>query len=225
MNGPFCHICGQSLFAGRESFTKNLFNNALSLYAADFKIFSTVKLLLFYPGKLSKEYCRGHIIRYEHPFKLFWFVAVFFFIYFSYKFAPDTTKITGDIELNQMLLKYLPYATLVLIPLFSFLLFVFFRKYEQKYSNHTIFALHFHTFLYVFLGIALFVYSFSASMPVYLVFLIPFAYLMIAVYVFYKPKVVPAFLKLLLICMIHIIVMIILLLLFLILVGLIIHHK
>lgn len=220
-NGPYCHICGQSLFAGKEGFAESFLNNALSLYAVDFKIFRTLKLLLFYPGKLTKEYCQGRIIRYEHPFKLFWFVALLFFIYFSYKFDPNTTKITGDTELNQKLLAFLPYATLVFIPFFSFLMFIFFRKYEPKYASHTVFALHFHTFLYVFLFAALLVSGLWGALPIFLLFLIPFVYLAIAVYVFYKPRIIPALLKLLLATVTHIVVMVVFLLAFIILVGII----
>ena len=87
--GPYCHLCGQSLFAGKEGFTESFFNNALSLYSVDFKIFRTIKLLLFYPGKLTKEYSKGHIIRYEHPFKLFWFVALLFFLFFIVCLFPE----------------------------------------------------------------------------------------------------------------------------------------
>lgn len=207
MDGPYCHICGQSLFAGKESFIENFFSNTLSLYAVDFKIFRTIKLLLFYPGKLTKEYCQGHIIRYEHPFKLFWFVALLFFIYFSYKFDPNTTKLTGDVEFNRLFMSYLPYATLLLIPLFSFLLFVCFRKYEPRYSNHTVFALHFHTFLYVFFAGALFVSNLEISIKWWLLFLIPYIYLMIAVYLFYKPTIIPTILKILFILTAHILTM------------------
>lgn len=205
--GPYCHLCGQSLFAGKEGFSESFFNNVLSLYAIDSKIFRTIKLLLFYPGKLTKEYCQGHIIRYEHPFKLFWFVALLFFIYFSYKFDPNTIKLTGDVEFNRLFMSYLPYATMLLIPLFSFLLFLCFRKYEPRYSNHTVFALHFHTFLYVFFAGVLFFSNLEISIKWWLLFLIPYIYLMIAANLFYKPKIIPSIIKILFILTAHILTM------------------
>lgn len=220
MNGPYCHLCGQSLFAGKESFNEAFLNNTLSLYAIDFKIFRTIKLLLFYPGYLTKEYCQGRIIRYEHPFKLFWFVALLFFIYFSYQFDPNSTKLTGDIEFNRLFMSCLPYATLLLLPFFSFLLFVCFRKYEPRYSNHTVFALHFHTFLYVFFACVLFLFSLGVSVKLWLLFLIPYIYLMVAVYSFYKPPIIPSILKILFILTIHILTLYALLLGLIVLIAL-----
>ena len=203
MIGPYCHLCGQTLFAGREDSIEKFFSNTLSLYSVDFKIFRTIKLLLFYPGKLTKEYCRGHIIRYEHPFKLFWFVTLLSFIYFSYKFDPNSTKLTGNTELNRLFMNYLPYATLLLVPFFSFLLFAFFRKHNPIYSNNTVFALHFHTFLYIFFVAVLLISNLGISVKWWLLFLIPYIYLMISVYLFYKPKVVPLFFKVSFILIIH----------------------
>ncbi len=203
--GPYCHLCGQSLFAGKEGFTESFFNNALSLYSVDFKIFRTIKLLLFYPGKLTKEYSKGHIIRYEHPFKLFWFVALLFFLFFTYKFDPNSVKLSGDIEFNLLFMKLLPYATILLIPLFSFLLFVCFRKYEPQYQNHTVFALHFHTFLYVFFAGLLLISHIETSINGWIILIIPLIYFTLSVFVFYKPKIFPSILKILFILTVHII--------------------
>lgn len=200
---PYCHLCGQSLFVGKENCIEKFFSNALSLYSVDFKIFRTIKLLLFCPGKLTKEYCQGHIIRYEPPFKLFWTVSLLFFIYFSYKFDPNSTKLTGDIEFNRLFMNYLPYANLLLIPFFFFLLSVFFRKYEPKYSNHTVFALHFHTFLYIFFAGVLFISNLEISIKWWLLLLIPYTYLMIAVYLFYKSNIITSIFKILFILTIH----------------------
>lgn len=223
MNGPYCHLCGQSLFAGKESSHWRFFSNALSLFSVDFKIFRTIKLLLFYPGKLTKEYCQGHIIRYEHPFKLFWFIVLLSFIYFSYKFDPNSKKLTGDTELNRLFISYLPYATLLLIPFFSFLLFSFFRKHNPIYSNNTVFALHFHAFLYVFFAVVLLISGLCIPVKWWLLFLIPYIYLLIAVYVFYKPKIIHLFLKVTFILIIHTLAISILLFSFFIMIGTIIH--
>ena len=155
---PYCHLCGQSLFVGKENCIEKFFSNALSLYSVDFKIFRTIKLLLFCPGKLTKEYCQGHIIRYEPPFKLFWTVSLLFFIYFSYKFDPNSTKLTGDIEFNRLFMNYLPYANLLLIPfffflfsLFYFLLSVFFSKIRTKiFKSHGICFTFSYFSIYIF---------------------------------------------------------------------------
>ena len=73
--GRYCHVCGQDLFAGRKrSVWDIIFGFFDSILSWDHKLWATLKLLLFFPGKLTKEYTSGHVVRFVHPSKLFWFV-------------------------------------------------------------------------------------------------------------------------------------------------------
>lgn len=84
LHGRYCHSCGQDVFVGAKRSVKDLVFNALeNMFALDNKIFSTLKYLIFFPGKLSLEYKNGRVTRYVHPSKLFWFITIVFFTTFS----------------------------------------------------------------------------------------------------------------------------------------------
>jgi len=68
------------LFKGINRSVKDLFFNFFeNIFVLDNKLLTTLKYLLFYPGKLTKEYANGRIASYVHPSKLFWFISIIFF--------------------------------------------------------------------------------------------------------------------------------------------------
>lgn len=88
----YCHNCGQYLFAGFNYSIKDIIYNAFdTIFAWDNKLFRTLKYLLFFPGKLTKEYLSGKVIRYVHPAKLFWFITIIFFAVFTFWAGPDVS--------------------------------------------------------------------------------------------------------------------------------------
>ena len=105
LHGPYCHKCGQKLFSGiKRSIGDLVFNMLENIFALDSKIFLTLKYLLFYPGKLTKEYINGRIISYVYPAKLFWFFSIIFFAVLTFHISsedipppdinPDTSTLT-----------------------------------------------------------------------------------------------------------------------------------
>lgn len=79
--GRYCHFCGQDLFQGsKRTLGSIIYHSAENLFAIDNKLFVSLKYLLFQPGKLTKEYINGRIVRYIHPTKLFWFISILFFM-------------------------------------------------------------------------------------------------------------------------------------------------
>lgn len=79
-HGRYCHVCGQDIFAGRESSVWRIIYSLLeNAFAFDSKIPKTYYYLLFRPGFLSLEYIRGRIVRYIAPTKLLWFIVIIFF--------------------------------------------------------------------------------------------------------------------------------------------------
>jgi len=50
-----------------------------TVLAWDNKLIVTLKYLVFYPGKLTKEFFAGKIASYVFPSKLFWFMSILFF--------------------------------------------------------------------------------------------------------------------------------------------------
>jgi hypothetical protein len=79
LSGRYCHCCGQDLFAGGEKTVGEiLYHTFDTVFAWDNKIFRTLVSLMFYPGKLTKEFFSGKIVQYVYPAKLFWFIPFFF---------------------------------------------------------------------------------------------------------------------------------------------------
>ncbi len=80
LQGRYCHVCGQDVFSGAIRTVKDLtFNAVENMFVLDNKLFSTLKYLIFFPGKLSVEYRNGRVKRFVHPSKLFWFISIIFF--------------------------------------------------------------------------------------------------------------------------------------------------
>jgi len=216
----YCHNCGQYLFAGFNRSVKDIVVNAFdAILAWDSKLFNTLKYLLFYPGKLTKEYLSGKVIRYVHPTKLFWFVSIIFFTVFTLgleedvleknlmgsNIKEDSFELQIDNETENTLpekrkdqlhlkdiLDYVPYAMFLVIPFFALLLQVFFYKGQRYYSGYLIFAFHFHTFafiLFTLLSVSDHYFPNSGNITDILLLFIPPLYFIIALYVAYKPKI------------------------------------
>jgi len=80
MIARYCHNCGQDFYAGNEKTVGEIFYNTVdTVFAWDNKILKTLKLLLFFPGKLTKEFFSGRVVQYVYPAKLFWFITILFF--------------------------------------------------------------------------------------------------------------------------------------------------
>ncbi|MGN6533817.1 MAG: DUF3667 domain-containing protein [Ginsengibacter sp.] len=84
VTGRYCSECGQENTEPRESawhLISHFFNDVTHF---DGKFFSTLKLLLFRPGFLSKEYMKGRRASYLNPIRMYLFTSfIFFFIFFS----------------------------------------------------------------------------------------------------------------------------------------------
>jgi ABC-type multidrug transport system fused ATPase/permease subunit len=82
--GKYCSECGQENTEPEESvwhLISHFFNDVTHF---DGKFFSTLKLLLFHPGFLSKEYMNGRRARYLNPIRMYLFTSfIFFLVFFS----------------------------------------------------------------------------------------------------------------------------------------------
>jgi hypothetical protein len=232
--GRYCHKCGQDTLADRELpiffLVTHLFNKA---FALDGRLPATLKNLIWRPGRLSKEYRAGKIVKYVHPVKLFWFsTIVFFALMISQinsetnmdetgkkslsinvnkekpalaqeivleepknleKTNPETSEknqSSGD-QIIDYFSKYGSFVAFLLIPIFALLLALFFWRNKFFYMYHLVFALHFHTFLWVYFSLLIMVriifpnVDFSDWIGL-LIFLIPGVYLSIAMHRFYQ---------------------------------------
>lgn len=84
----FCSHCGQENTEPRESFWQLLVHFFNDFTHFDGKFFSTIRVLLLKPGKLTNEYIAGKRASFLHPIRMYLFISFAFFI-FQY-FVPST---------------------------------------------------------------------------------------------------------------------------------------
>jgi chorismate mutase len=115
--GPHCHACGQRAHVHRTlgAFLHDLLHGVLHFEG---KIWRTVPLLVWQPGKFTREYIDGKRARYVSPIALFLFVVFLSFALFNALGGPledgvgpegqslvqvKTAYETGDAELSELL--------------------------------------------------------------------------------------------------------------------------
>lgn len=181
LQGTFCHACGQkaaSVHVGMHDFVHDATHEFLHL---DGKILQTVKLLVTKPGQLTKEFLEGRRVRYITPVRLYLtFSLVFFTLAAVLPGEPRTAAIQGDTKglqgdtaferklivqmqkaqkegrkLSESVMHNLPRAAFVLMPIFGLLTWAFYRKQQRYYIPHLYYSVHFHSFVFLVMCIAL----------------------------------------------------------------------
>lgn len=95
--GRYCQNCGQENLEPKETFLHLVTHFVNDVTHFDGKFFSTLKLLLFRPGFLSKEYVKGRRMSYLHPIRMYVFTsALFFIIFFSVIGGKGTMGVKTD---------------------------------------------------------------------------------------------------------------------------------
>ena len=141
----------------------------------DGKFFTTLKYLLFRPGKLTCEYLQGRRVRLMKPLQLYLIVTLLYFIFFKsfdlfyndfrytitqtdffsvkaqktavIKAAEHTKTLPGFIEeFNYAAQNNAKAFVFIIIPVLALILLLFFYKQYRQYVPHLIFATHYFTF-------------------------------------------------------------------------------
>lgn len=92
----FCPNCGQVNSTKKLAFD-DFFNEFFAgIFAYDSRFRRTLKVLLFAPGKISRDYIHGKRMRYANPFRFYLSASIIFFIIWSSTndfdgFAPTAT--------------------------------------------------------------------------------------------------------------------------------------
>ena len=88
LTGPYCHVCGQ-----RGHVHRSLLHMGEELVHGiahfDGKVWTTLPLLAFKPGKLTRDYIEGRRATYVSPMGLFLFVV--FLMFFAFSFGHHRT--------------------------------------------------------------------------------------------------------------------------------------
>jgi len=101
VQGRYCHICGQENIEPKETVWHLINHFFQDITHFDGKFFSSLKLLVFRPGFLSREYMLGRRASYLNPIRFYVFTsAIFFLIFFSlYHFDPNKDiNVSGDVN-------------------------------------------------------------------------------------------------------------------------------
>jgi hypothetical protein len=138
----------------------------------DKKIFRTVPILLFRPGLLTERTLEEPKSRYVRPFSLFVFINFVFFMIKSksiFNYTLDSYMNTFETAiLKKQTALNISMSTLaerfnmaihfeekeyliIMVPLFTLALALLYIKKKIQFTQHLVFALHFYSFLIIFL--------------------------------------------------------------------------
>lgn len=90
----FCPHCGQENIEPKQPFHYLFLHFIEDFTHYDGQFWKTIKYLLFYPGKLTKEYLAGKRQSYVAPVKLYIFISFVTFFIFSFSLNNETEKPT-----------------------------------------------------------------------------------------------------------------------------------
>ncbi|WP_296950885.1 DUF3667 domain-containing protein [uncultured Massilia sp.] len=93
VSGNFCHQCGQETVLHPPSIHEFLHEFIGHYVALEGKLWKTLGLLLFRPGRLTLEYLAGRRVRYVQPLRVYLTFSLIFFAIF--KFMGETHEIAG----------------------------------------------------------------------------------------------------------------------------------
>ena len=152
----YCSVCGQSTLNLHQSFTKVAFQALHEMLDIDGRLATTLKILLFSPGRLSKEFVEGRRIRYTPPLRMYLVISLLFFVIVS--FIQTTPNQQENIKVAFLLfpvgtLEQVPKLMFLMLPFYALLVKLFHRK--SLYVFNLIFALHIHSLMYLMLMVIL----------------------------------------------------------------------
>ncbi len=91
ISDEFCPNCGQLNSTKKLAFD-DFFNEFFAgIFAYDSRFYRTLSVLLFKPGKISKDYIEGKRVRYANPYRFYLSASILFFLAWSFSYDFDTT--------------------------------------------------------------------------------------------------------------------------------------
>ncbi len=79
LSGAYCAACGQKVGSLREPLRRFIGDAFTEYFGLDGRLWQTLKLLLFRPGKLTVEYLEGRRARYLRPLRIYLSATILFF--------------------------------------------------------------------------------------------------------------------------------------------------
>jgi hypothetical protein len=80
--GFYCNQCGEKVILPSDRSLKTFLSGILvALTFADSKFFKSIRLVVFHPGFLSREFAEGRRVKYLRPMSLFFLLNLIYFIF------------------------------------------------------------------------------------------------------------------------------------------------
>lgn len=174
--GPFCYNCGEKRTCKKDYTISKYVTHAVDMFTHfDGKFFTSIKYLLFYPGKLTEENLAGRKVTLMKPVQLYIVInLVYFFLlkqadvfltYLKYQINNDqkmaqlaqsrATKLGISVaEYIERFDSALPTTSktfiFIVIPFIALGVWLFYFRKSRMVVPHLIFSTHFFTFLLAF---------------------------------------------------------------------------
>lgn len=221
----FCNNCGAKVVQKRIT-VKNLFSNVFqNVFGWDNKFFFTVKTLINSPDKIFHEYIAGTRKKYMNPFA-FLVIGMTISIFLFNAFTDDFLNISKEMNIKQMdfmaeklggdfestefrqqqleqaeqtqsiILKYFNLFTFILLPVYTFIAFLVYRK-PYNYGEHLVINTYIQGLGFLFTSIFFVLSVLINPIFYFLTLLILFIYYTYAYGKLYKLKIPESILKLL----------------------------
>ncbi len=100
----FCPNCGQANSTKKLSFDDFFSEFFSGVLAYDSRFQRTLRVLLFKPGKISRDYVDGKRVRYANPFRFYLSASIIFFLLFNYSLDKENAFLgprDRDVILNE----------------------------------------------------------------------------------------------------------------------------
>ena len=165
----FCGSCGQRQCDLGRSVAAYLSEVLEETVSADGRLPRTLGSLLLRPGHLTQEWARGKRRSYTHPFRLYLFAALLFFLMWPLS-TPDESLLYGSVmalaaqgdfggdraavieATSQRVVDLLPLILIVLlVPTFAAVSRAVLGRRGDYFETHLVFALHAHSVLFLLL--------------------------------------------------------------------------
>lgn len=113
--GQFCPTCGQRKVDVRVSLRRMLREVIDDQLSVNSTLPRTLGALMFRPGRLTREYVQGHVVRYIPPFRLYLVTSLLFFIALSFVADPANMSVQALGESNEDSVRIVRIADSVLL--------------------------------------------------------------------------------------------------------------
>lgn len=148
--GTYCPNCGQKMAVKRISLP-DLLHEAMHLFThVEHGFFFTLKELITAPGKMQRNYINGNRVNYQKPFSMFFITGtISALLYFWVNSLLIRYFSSGDAGEAEFFRRYWVLLQIALLPIYSLVIYLFFRKAKFNYGEIAVFQLYAFSFVFL----------------------------------------------------------------------------